>query len=215
MHRIDTDDAVGSQFNDNPAVKSPTTRVPAVWLNDIQENVARVIEDAEVPLTKGRAEDLRDAIAAMIASAIASVRVPVGARVAYDRATPPSGWLAEDGAQHLRADYPDLVAFYVAQGRLIAGDTIAHFRVMDHRGFFPRGWDGGRGVDPGRVFGSEQDDAFESHDHSLPARSNADSGNGFVEDATGAETVRTATTGQTGDTETRPKNIATLFIIKF
>ncbi len=37
--------------------------------------------------------------------------------------------------------------------------------VPDMRGEFPRGWDNGRGVDPGRALGSSQSDQNKAHNH--------------------------------------------------
>ncbi len=71
MHRIDTSGAVAGQFQEgNPAIGQQATRLGAAWLNDIQENVSRVIEDAGISLVKGDPDQLRDAIVAMIAGVV-------------------------------------------------------------------------------------------------------------------------------------------------
>jgi microcystin-dependent protein len=41
------------------------------------------------------------------------------------------------------------------------------FNIPDFRGLAPRGYDAGRGMDPGRGFGTFQDDMFEYHEHPL------------------------------------------------
>lgn len=72
MHRIDTPSATAeNQFTEG----SPTGGVPATvvsddWLNDVQENICKVIEQAGLPLTKGRALDLFDAIRAIAVGGI-------------------------------------------------------------------------------------------------------------------------------------------------
>lgn len=93
------------------------------------------------------------------------------------------------------------------------GNGTTTFNIPDMRGEFPRGWDNGRGVDPGRVFGSFQADELKSHRHSLPSRDNPNAGDNWIEDADGSSTLRTAFTGYTGGDETRPRNIAGMFII--
>lgn len=75
MHRIDTAGATGdNKFTDgNPGTGTQSTVVDAAWLNDVQENIVKVILDAGVSLTKGRNADLKDAISAMIAAASGTV----------------------------------------------------------------------------------------------------------------------------------------------
>lgn len=63
MHRIDAANHVDNLFTEgNPATGASATTVSGAWLNDVQENIARVIERADLPLTKGRGEDLADAV---------------------------------------------------------------------------------------------------------------------------------------------------------
>jgi phage-related tail fiber protein len=85
------------------------------------------------------------------------------------------------------------------------------------RGEFARGWDNGRGIDPARAFGSAQADELEAHVHSVtPPSATDDTGAGLTTTGTGgAETITPYNTASTGGTETRPRNIALMFIIKF
>ena len=123
--------------------------------------------------------------------------VPAGAVMAFYRSTPPTGWLECNGQS--TAAYPNLVA-------------IGVLTAPDLRGEFVRGWDNGKGTDPGRSLASTQLDEFKSHTHQAKGISNligASTGfdwNGISND--------TRTTLATGGSETRPRNIALMYCIK-
>jgi phage-related tail fiber protein len=97
------------------------------------------------------------------------------------------------------------------------GDGSTTFNLPDMRGEFARGWDNSRGIDPARAFGSAQGQAIEAHVHSItPPSATDDTGSGLTTTGTGgAETITPYNTASTGGTETRPRNIALMFIIKF
>ncbi|WP_336081773.1 phage tail protein [Thalassospira sp. CH_XMU1448-2] len=78
----------------------------------------------------------------------------IGSVSAFAMPTAPEGWLVCDGAAISRTEYADLFA---AIGTLWGhGDQVSTFNLPDLRGEFVRGFDDGRGVDAGRVFGSWQ-----------------------------------------------------------
>lgn len=141
----------------------------------------------------------------------------MGTVIRLDGPDAPAGYLKLDGGQYARADYPALVAFYQGQGRLIAGDTGAQFKVPDYRGRFDRAWSTAAGLDPDgpRAPGSTQADAFKSHTHTIKEGSNAPgpgqlaSGDDYTDQSTYNQT-----TSSTGGTETRPVNVAFLWCIK-
>lgn len=64
MHRIDAAGfAAGNLFTDgNPSTGTPATVVDAAWLNDLQENVAQLVEAAGIVLSKGDYTQLLKAI---------------------------------------------------------------------------------------------------------------------------------------------------------
>lgn len=113
-----------------------------------------------------------------------------------------------------------------------AGDT-ANFLLPDLRGEFLRGFDDGRGVDSGRVFGSAQLDQMQRITGSISASppvalshagafsSGASSTGGASGTATRYQTVfdsgdsPNARVSATTDGETRPRNIALLVCIKY
>lgn len=73
-------------------------------------------------------------------------------------ASVPVGWLKANGAAVSRSTY---AALFAAIGTLYgAGDGVNTFNLPDLRGEFMRALDDGRGVDAGRVNGSDQGDAI-------------------------------------------------------
>lgn len=78
----------------------------------------------------------------------------IGAVSAFAMPIPPEGWLVCNGAAISRTEYADLFATIGTVWG--AGDEISTFNLPDLRGEFVRGFDAGRGLDSGRVFGSAQ-----------------------------------------------------------
>jgi phage-related tail fiber protein len=134
--------------------------------------------------------------------------VPAGAVVAMATSTVPSGWLSCEGQDVSRTTYAAL--FSAISTTFGAGNGSTTFNLPDLRGEFVRGWDNGRGVDAARAFGSAQDDEFEAHTHTETRT--IDSGSGAPGGSGGS--VQTYSTGSTGGTETRPRNIALRYVIK-
>jgi microcystin-dependent protein len=76
---------------------------------------------------------------------------------------PPTGWLKANGAAVSRTTFARLFAkIGTTHG---AGDGVTTFNLPDPRGRFPRFLDDGRGIDAGRVIGSHQGEAIQSHAH--------------------------------------------------
>ena len=138
--------------------------------------------------------------------------------------TPPAGWLECDGAAINRTTYTDLFASIATTYG--TGDGSTTFNLPDLRGEFLRGWDNGRGVDSGRVFGSAQLDQFQAHHHSLTypntgiigvdndvalTTNTTDSQRGEATDPIDDGVNGTPRAGS----ETRSRNVAMLFCIKF
>jgi len=163
---------------------------------------------------------------------------PTGTVIWTARNTAPSGYLAANGAAVSRTTYS---ALFTAIGTIYgAGDGSTTFNLPDLRGEFIRGWDGGRGIDPGRLLGSNQAEAIQSHNHTGTSDSAGSHSHSFSRDssngpsqilsgnyltagtnglytdstqAAGSHT-HTFTTNNTGGTETRPRNIALLACVK-
>jgi microcystin-dependent protein len=149
----------------------------------------------------------------------------------------PPGWLFCNGALVSRSTYANLFAAIAIN--FGGGDGISTFRLPDFRGQFLRGNDEGAGVDPGRTLGSTQSDAFASHMHGIsdPGHAHGPAAGGFFfmsresssmglswggnyagfneVGTTGAALTGITGTQDTGGTETRPKNVAVNYIIKY
>lgn len=145
--------------------------------------------------------------------------VPSGAVAYFAGQSAPNGWLKANGAEVSRTSYASLFA---AIGTTFgAGNGSTTFNLPDLRGEFLRGFDDGRGVDGGRVFGSAQADEFKAHNHKLNTNADvptfgAEAGDpASADDAPTARSTNTfALTSNRGGSETRPRNIAMLACIK-
>jgi len=176
--------------------------------------------------------ELRDA-------ARASPAVPVGGIVAYGgviddkvrQSLLAQGWMPCDGQALKQTDYPDL---YEAIGTAFGGNKDAQsFRLPDFRGRFLRGTDAGANNDPdaksrvasaegghaGDNVGSKQDDELKAHLHRVYAEHARGTGGTSTGDPIAmAGWPRSAAwkqTEATGGAETRPKNIAVHWLIRF
>ena len=143
-----------------------------------------------------------------------------GTIAAFAMTDPPAGWIECNGAAVSRALYAGL---FQAIGELYgAGDGTTTFNLPDMRGEFLRGHDAGRGADSGRVFGASQGDELRRHDHhgvlgkSTSGPRKVTSNRGYGEDGLHATGDNTSDrTWRDGGDETRPRNLAMLFCVKF
>lgn len=120
-----------------------------------------------------------------------------GAIVMWGGSSAPSGWLECNGQS--TAGFPNLTAIYGTN-------------LPDLRGEFIRGWDNGRGIDTGRTILSAQGQDIQPHTHPITSYSYLRNFEGGAALAW-AGTASTST-GSTGGTETRPRNVALMFIVK-
>ncbi|MCW2257805.1 hypothetical protein M2263_003896 [Providencia alcalifaciens] len=129
----------------------------------------------------------------------------VGCPLPWPQSTPPTGYLICNGQTFNKTTYP-LLALAYPSGVL-----------PDLRGEFIRGLDAGRNIDNGRAVLSEQSDENQEHDHNMILK-NAN-GSGSSEQyalRTLAINVSNATytTKKSGGKESRPRNIAFLYIVR-
>ncbi len=138
---------------------------------------------------------------------------PLGAIVMYGTVTAPTGWLECHGQAVSRTTYNELYA--VIGTNFGSGDGSTTFNLPDMRGAFARGWDNGRGLDPSRNLGSYQADAYKSHSHSFVAQQNIGGYTDNGGDPDQRSIADTRNTNASGGSETRPKNVALMYIIKY
>lgn len=132
----------------------------------------------------------------------------------------PNGYLEANGSTVSRATY---AALWQALGSPNTGNGSTTFNLPDLRGEFIRGWDHGRGVDSNRILGSSQLDQLGAHTHTYNdtyysehwgSGEGPQVGSGRT-DYDNYDYNKTRTTASTGGTETRPRNIALMPIIKW
>jgi len=129
--------------------------------------------------------------------------VPTGSVFAMATTTVPSGYLECDGSAVSRTTYADLFAAIGTTWG--AGNGSSTFNVPDLRGEFVRGWDNGRGVDSSRSFATSQAQSTQNLDGTTSLLT-VYGGN--------VEYQFTNTDVDTNVTETRPRNIALMYVIK-
>jgi Phage Tail Collar Domain len=133
---------------------------------------------------------------------IGGYKMPVGTVVAYLGKVAPDGWLLCDG-KDIPAPYKELI--------VLVGE-----KTPDMKGRFLRGIDptGTNDPDGARAIGSVQEDEFKSHSHSnvlsVTGKLGAYSGN--ISPIANQFNFESA---EAGGKETRPKNVAVNFIIKY
>lgn len=139
-------------------------------------------------------------------------KVPKGMIQLFAGYTPPVGWAECDGSVYPVSGNEELASVLLD---LYGGVLGVWFKLPDLRGQFVRGWSNTHSVDAGRVLGSSQSDETQAHTHTLYIGSPGGGGEygGFANDGYN-DSHTTYTTSSTGGTETRPKNIAMMYIIK-
>lgn len=131
---------------------------------------------------------------------------PVGSPIPWPQATAPSGFLVCNGQSFNKTTYPLLTKAYPAGV------------LPDLRGEFLRGLDSGRNIDSGRVVLSNQVHSYQQHTHDI--KLNGASGNGGLETRAmrtlgqNLSTLNFTTENSGSSGETRPRNIAFLYIVR-
>lgn len=174
----------------------------------------------------------------------ASLFVPPGAVMPFAMPTAPAGWVPADNRELAKTGtYAALFAAIgslYGETNGSGGAGTSHFRVPDLRGYFVRGSGTNSDGTASGTFGAKQADDFESHTHTgssesagahthtynapnsyqqdttnSPANGKRATANASLSTGSAGAHTHTITIGSTGGTETRPKNIALLYCIKF
>jgi microcystin-dependent protein len=134
------------------------------------------------------------------AAATAAATLP-GAIVMWGGPAAPSGWLECNGQS--TTGYPNLISIY--------GATLP-----DLRGEFVRGWDHGRDVDAGRAILSTQEQDIQPHTHlsNSVGLVGTKTINWYGTFPSAYSNNNVTQTGSAGGTETRPRNVALMYIVK-
>lgn len=149
-------------------------------------------------------------IAEAVSEFTAIVSTPTGVVLPTVSTVAPTGWLPCNGGVYDISAFPELAAIL---GTQYGGNGFTTFGVPDLRGEFIRGWDNGRGVDAGRNINTWQDHQFQDHSHTIK-RAGADSAtSSHSGTGDGSNVTGFAANGNRG-AETRPRNIAMMYIIK-
>ncbi|QHQ16235.1 phage tail protein [Pectobacterium parmentieri] len=171
--------------------------------------------DSKTIITPRRLHDGASYLDEQLKTALTPYLLPIGAIIMWPSVTAPDGWLELNGQQFNVAENPELAAMFPSG------------QLPDYRGRFPRGWANGSLVDPDstRAMNSLQDDALQEIQGEfviddwgwvdgklfrvIGSRSGGwdSQGGGLAVEFKAGNVARTST-------ETRPSNIATMFIIK-
>lgn len=157
----------------------------------------------------------------------------VGSIVAFAGTSAPADYVKANGALLNRASFPQLWEYANSSGNIAASDGAwvkgefspgngsTTFRVPDYRGEFMRAWNDDASIDTGRAIGSAQADLFKLHRHPILGWASS----GFDPDGGAAAVLadtngtnlgnQTNTVRDEGGTETRPRNLAALFCIRY
>ena len=185
-----------------------------------------------LPNSDGNNGDFLQSNGSGVLSWAAVAGVPTGSVYAMATTTIPAGYLECNGASISRSTYSSL---YSAIGTTWGSADGSSFNVPDLRGEFIRGFDNGKGTDSGRSFASSQAGNFQSHDHDVTDPGHSHSGDvaaartvggtmgsgdthALVQNSTRTLSIDSADTDLTvdseGGSETRPRNISMMYIIK-
>lgn len=211
-----TNDAV---FDTTLAVASGKLKVNAqgITSNELAANAVKTIAIEDGAVTSAK---LNSSV----------ILVPTGAVMPFAMNSAPTGWLAANGAEYSKSNSTYL-ALFTAIG-ILYGETngsggvgTTHFRVPDLRGYFVRGAGTNDDGTTSGAFGVKQADAFQDHNHGLICGTggSAPSTNGALGkgidslDSNNTNLMYMASVQAANRTaaETRPKNIAMLYCIKF
>ena len=199
----------------------PPYQVQNEWMNRVYLWNLWVQEAFEAIDSGSDLQDLQDQVDGIESS----LSDNVGAVSMWMTETPPAGYIFGEGAILNRTTYADLFAVYGT--RYGVGDGSTTFGIPDFRGEFVRGHANGSTNDPDRdsrtdrgdgttgdIVGTKQDHELNSHRHLFRLGSDGSGGYPDITDSSASNSINDYT-DYVGGNETRPRNIAVKFIIKY
>lgn len=153
----------------------------------------------------------------------------VGELVTTTASIPFEDCIKANGSLLKRLDYPKLWEFAQISGNIVTetewdyngkmsysyGIDDDTFRIPDYRGEFTRGWSDGSDVDKNRKLGTLQLGAIQSHNHPLQMRPIFYAGGSRWGPYPGSNEPWNNVSHEVGGDETRPRNGAVLYCIKY
>ena len=137
----------------------------------------------------------------------------VGSVVALSTTNLPEEYLECNGAAVNRTSYAAL--FSKIGTTFGTGDGSTTFNIPDLRGEFIRGFDNGRGIDADRNFGSNQADELKSHRHKISSIKEDNTGGSGTKCLDKYHSNANIYSDYVGGDETRPRNVAMIYAIKY
>lgn len=203
--RTDINNALSAIASNNSGGTAPSTTYANMWWYDSANNKLKIRNEANSAwIEVGSINQTLNTF---------SGGTPAGAVMPFAMSSAPDGWLKCNGAAVSRTTY---AALFSAIGTLYgAGNGSTTFNLPDLRGEFVRGWDDARGVDSGRTMGTTQSDELKSHRHDISGFSYGDSGDGYITTGGLDSSGVGDRTDYTGGNETRPRNVALNYCIKY
>lgn len=222
---ISTSTTLLASSNTRALIAKVTTDADSVVSQELydvaQHDTIEQLENVAVT-TKAIGDTLTWNGTAWVATAMTTNLVPPGTVAYFYGTTPPTGWLIANGATISAVSYPALTT--------VLGGTV----LPDLRGVFVRGLDLGAGLDVGRTLNTFQEDQVQYHHHIVPwgeagggtwgntptsgyiGSGSTDTDNfWWLSNNGGNELGTTVNAAGVVGSETRPKNVALLPIIKY
>ena len=141
-------------YDDEVSVDLLYSQTLAVWAfveYIVRDPDSRYIQDENLTVDTNNISDAAVTPQKLDRSYLVPTDIPAGVIQMFGGSTAPTGWLECNGQS--TSGYPELAA-------------VVGSNVPDLRGQFIRGWDNGRGLDPGRTIRSSQGESYKSHNHS-------------------------------------------------
>jgi microcystin-dependent protein len=214
----------GKLKNSNPLGSGNGSPAVAEWANDPIQMIYAALDHYGITISDV-AEQVGDSDFVRILEAVLPVGMMLPAAFTTDPATLNVRLLPCEGQTVSETTYAALFA-RIGTAFNTGGEPGGSFRLPETRGEGIRGYDNGRGIDTGRVFGSYQLDQFQGHRFAASGFDLADVADlrgtvaaFFARFAAGGTAAAIGTDGVNGvprfGAETRMRNVTARFLIRY